>query len=44
MDIDVYLVVLKKMREDDIEEQLFEAFKIVSDHKEKDKDSGNLDS
>ena len=32
------------MREDDVEEQLLEAFKIVSDHKEKDKDSGNLDS
>ena len=40
----MYLVVLKKMREDDIEEQLLESFKIVSSHKEKDKDSGNIDS
>lgn len=32
------------MREDDIEEQLNEAFKIISDHKEKDKDSGFIDS
>ena len=40
----MYLIVLKKMREDDIEEQLNEAFKIVSDNKEKDKDSGFLES
>ena len=32
------------MREDDAEEQLHEAFKIVSSHKEKDQDSGNIDS
>ena len=42
--LDVYLVVLKKMREDDVEEQLHEALKIVSNHKEKDKESGNIDS
>jgi hypothetical protein len=36
------LVVLKKMREDDIEEQLHEAFRIVSDHKEREKESGYL--
>ena len=32
------------MREDDVEEQLTEAFRIISDHKEKDKDSGYLES
>jgi calmodulin len=40
----VYLIVLKKMREDDIEEQLSEAFHIISEHKEKDKESGYLES
>lgn len=38
------LIILKKLREEDIEEQLVEAFKIVSDNKEKDKDSGYLES
>jgi calmodulin len=37
-------VVLKKMREDDIEEQLSEAFRIVGEHKEKDKEAGFLES
>lgn len=32
------------MREDDIEEQLIEAFKIISEHKEKDKESGFFES
>ena len=32
------------MREDDVEEQLAEAFKIVSEQKEKDKESGFLES
>ncbi len=32
------------MREDDVEEQLNQAFRIVSDHKETEKDSGFLDS
>ena len=32
------------MREDDIEEQLSEAFHIVAQHKEKDKESGYLES
>ena len=27
--IDIYLIVLKKLREEDIEEQLTEAFKII---------------
>lgn len=40
--VDVYLIVLKKMREDDVEEQLREAFKIVAQHKEKDRESGEL--
>ena len=30
------------MREDDVEEQLTEAFRIISDHKETDKESGFL--
>lgn len=32
------------MREDDIEEQLNEAFHIVAQHKEKDKESGYFES
>ena len=41
---DVFLIVLKKMREDDVQEQLTQAFRIISDHKETDKESGFLQS
>ena len=30
-DIDIYLIVLKKLREEDVEEQLTEAFRIVDE-------------